>query len=109
LQATFPPGEAREDWKIIRAFAESYGIALPFDSLLHLRELMIEHAPVLGNIGAREQAPWSAFGKHGNLTAQPFVPVIENFYMTDPISRASVTMAKCTSEILPLIMPEAAE
>jgi NADH-quinone oxidoreductase subunit G len=109
LQATFPPGEAREDWKIIRAFSEVYGEHLPFDNLMQLREKMFEHAPVLANIGQRETAKWSAFGKPGHVSAQPFAPVIANFYMTDPISRASVTMAQCTEQILPLIAAEAAE
>ena len=109
LQAAFPPGEAREDWKIIRAFSETYGHPLPFDNLAQLREVMFEAAPVLENVGQREKAVWSKFGGAGNVSAQPFMPVIKNFYMTDPISRASVTMAKCTEEILPLINAEAAE
>jgi NADH-quinone oxidoreductase subunit G len=109
LQAAFPPGEAREDWKIIRAFSEVMHEALPFDHLPQLRALMFEHAPVLANIGHCEKTAWAKFGKEGNVSAAAFVPVIENFYMTDPISRASVTMAKCTEEILPYVMPEAAE
>jgi NADH-quinone oxidoreductase subunit G len=109
LQAAFAPGEAREDWKIIRAFSEVYGEALPFDNLAQLRERMFEHAPVLANLGLREIAAWEKFGKEGNVATQPFKAVIANFYMTDPISRASVTMAKCTAEILPLITAEAAE
>ncbi len=102
LQATFPPGEAREDWKIIRAFSEVYGEALPYDTLDTLRTKMFESAPVLANIGHCEKSGWSAFGFTGEVSAQPFAPVIENFYMTDPISRASATMAKCSDEILPL-------
>jgi len=109
LQAVFPPGEAREDWKIIRAFSDVYGQSLPFDNLHQLRVAMVEKAPVLAAIGRIEKAPWSIFGKGGNLSAQPFTAVIENFYMTDPISRASVTMAKCTQEILPHLTQEAAE
>jgi NADH-quinone oxidoreductase subunit G len=104
LQATFPPGEAREDWKIIRAFSESYGEALPFESVDQLREKIFEFTPVLANIGHCEKAAWSMFGKEGALSSHPFAPVIKNFYMTDPISRASVTMAKCSEEILPLTM-----
>ncbi|MDE2030590.1 MAG: molybdopterin-dependent oxidoreductase, partial [Alphaproteobacteria bacterium] len=103
LQAVFPPGEAREDWKIIRAFSEKIGDPLPFDTLAQLRRRMFDFAPVLAQIGHRPQAEWRAFGKPGPVSAEPFAPVIENFYMTDPISRASVTMAKCTEEILPLI------
>ncbi|MDE1900290.1 MAG: NADH-quinone oxidoreductase subunit G [Alphaproteobacteria bacterium] len=111
LQAVFPPGEAREDWKIIRAFSDAIGETLPFNTLAELRRSMIEFAPVLGDIGHCRKAEWKKFGKEGDVSAAPFVPVIANFYMTDPISRASVTMAKCTDEILPLITPvaEAAE
>jgi NADH-quinone oxidoreductase subunit G len=104
LQATFPPGEAREDWKIIRAFSEAYGESLPFDTLMQVRAKMFEFAPVLANIGACEKAAWSAFGSAGAVSDAPFTPVLDNFYMTDPISRASATMAKCTEEILPLTL-----
>jgi len=109
LQATFAPGEAREDWKIIRAFSEAYGESLPFDTLAQLRVKMFEHVPVLADIAHIEKAEWKKFGKEGSLTAKPFTPVIANFYMTDVISRASVTMAKCTEEILPFTVAEAAE
>ncbi len=108
LKAVFPPGEAREDWKIIRAFSEAYGETLPFDTVEQLREKMFSFAPVLSNIGRREKAERKPFGFEGRVSAEPFTPVIANFYMTDPISRASLTMAKCTQEILPLIGKEAA-
>ncbi|MDE2029049.1 MAG: NADH-quinone oxidoreductase subunit G, partial [Alphaproteobacteria bacterium] len=68
LQAAFPPGEAREDWRIIRAFSDVIGMALPFDTLAQLRERMFEFAPVLADIGQRKQAEWKAFGKDGALT-----------------------------------------
>ncbi len=106
LQATFPPGEAREDWKIIRAFSDVYGTPLPFDTLMQLREKMIDFAPVLETVGRVEPAQWMAFGGQGGVSNEPFEPVVRNFYMTDPISRASPTMAKCTEEILPLIAKE---
>ncbi|MFA4994844.1 MAG: NADH-quinone oxidoreductase subunit NuoG [Bdellovibrionales bacterium] len=106
LQATFPPGEAREDWKIIRAFSEVLGDPLPFDTITQLREKMVEFAPVLENIGHVEKPAWAVFGFSGDVLNVPFTPVVENFYMTDPISRASPTMAKCTAEILPLIAKE---
>ncbi len=108
LQATFPPGEAREDWKILRAFSEVYGKPLPFDTLPQLRERMIAEVPVLATIGHTQPAVWDAFGYEGKLSSEPFAPVIDNFYMTDPISRASVTMAKCTEEIWPLARVRAA-
>lgn len=108
LQAVFPVGEAREDWKIIRAVSALVGAALPFDNLAELRGRLFDAVPVLANIGIRIPSVWTAFGKKDDLSAKPLEPVIKNFYMTDPISRASITMAKCVEEILPLISAEAA-
>ena len=108
-QAVFAPGEAREDWKIIRAFSGVLMKPLSFDTLAQLREKMFEAHPVLADVGYVSKAEWQKFGAPGQLSATPFTPVIANFYMTDPISRASVTMAKCTSDILPLTQAEAAE
>ena len=109
LQATFPLGDAREDWKIIRAFSELLGKHLPFDTLAQLREKMFAFAPVLAEIGQRARIEAASFGKPGALSDRAFAPIVSNFYMTDVISRASVTMAQCTQEILPHVMPEAAE
>ena len=108
-QAAFPPGEAREDWAILRAFSATINKPLPFDTLAQLRGTMVREFPVLDSIGRTVKAEWKSFGAKGSVNAYPFVPVINNFYMTDAISRASVTMAKCTAEILPLISAEAAE
>ena len=108
-QAAFPPGEAREDWKIIRALSEVLGKPLPFDNLMRLRTNMIEASPVLGVIGQITKAEWKSFGELGEVTAKLFAPAIANFYMTNPISRASPTMAKCTAEIMHRDVPEAAE
>ena len=101
LQAAFAPGEAREDWTILRAFSDVIGKSLPFNTLGELRAKMFEAAPVLAKIGQRPEAEWKSFGAVGELYGQAFMPVVENFYMTDPISRASVTMAKCTAELMP--------
>ncbi|HEY0832927.1 MAG TPA: NADH-quinone oxidoreductase subunit NuoG [Azospirillum sp.] len=94
--ATFPPGEAREDWKILRALSEQLGRTLPYDSLTQVRQRLVAVNPVFADIGAITPASWQPFGTAGTLDAAPFVSPIANFYMTDPISRASVTMARCT-------------
>ena len=107
-QAVFPPGDAREDWTIIRAASAVVGKILPFDTLAQLRTKMYESAPSLAHIGVPQPAEWKAFGAAGAVSSQPFTPAITTFYMTDPISRASETMAKCAAEILPLIQPEKA-
>ncbi len=94
--AAFPPGHAREDWTILRALSAALDKTLPFDSLGELRGQMVKAAPVLGTIDAVSPAAWGAFGTAGELDARPFASVIRNFYMTDPISRASATMAECS-------------
>jgi NADH-quinone oxidoreductase subunit G len=94
--AAFPLGEAREDWKIIRALGEQLGVKLPYDSLSQVRKRLAETSPVFRSIEALVAADWGSFGRAGTIDNAPFGPVIENYYMTDPISRASATMAKCT-------------
>ncbi len=99
-RATYPPGEAREDWAIIRALSEAIGRPLPFDTLDALRERLRADHPGFLAIDTVEPAAWSSFGEDRPMENTPFRSPIANFYMTDPISRASETMAKCTEEIL---------
>jgi NADH-quinone oxidoreductase subunit G len=94
--AAFPPGEAREDWKILRALSERLGHRLPFDTLAQIRRQLAGTSPVFANLEAVVTAPWQPFGGSGAMEPAPFVDAVENYYMTDPISRASATMAKCT-------------
>jgi NADH-quinone oxidoreductase subunit G len=94
--ASFPPGEAREDWKILRALSDRLGKPLPYDTLGQVRRRLVEANPVFGTLDQRVPAPWGAFGQAGEMGAEPFVSPVANFYMTDPISRASPTMAECT-------------
>ncbi len=93
--AVFPPGEAREDWKILRALSDRLGRPLPYDTLWQLRRRLAEVNPRFGEIDVLPVEPWAAFGAAGPIDAAPFAPAIETFYMTDPISRASETMAAC--------------
>ncbi len=95
-RAVFPPGEAREDWKIIRALSGAMGAALPMDTLDDVRARMFEIAPHLGASDEIVAAAWQAFGVAGALDDTPFSAAVDNFYMTCPISRASPTMAQCT-------------
>ncbi len=99
--AHFPLGEAKEDWAIVRAFSAVCGKALPYDSLDAVRARMGAINPVFNTVDALAETPWSEFGTPGDISAQPFAEVVENYYMTDPISRASVTMARCTDALLP--------
>jgi NADH-quinone oxidoreductase subunit G len=98
--ATFPPGDAREDWAIVRALSAVLGKTLPYDTLADLREIMTVANPVFGAIDDIIRADWGTFGEAGALSGDDFNSEIENYYMTDPISRASETMARCVAEIL---------
>jgi NADH-quinone oxidoreductase subunit G len=95
-RAVFPPGEAREDWAILRALSGALGRPLPFDSLPELRERMRAAHPSFARIDEIVPAEWGGFGEAGPVDAAPFTYPIADFYRTDPISRASPTMAECS-------------
>jgi NADH-quinone oxidoreductase subunit G len=96
-RAVFAPGEAREDWAIVRALSEALGHRLPYDSLEALRQRLHGMVPSLARIGEIAPVAWGPFGDAGVAVATvPFRSPVTNFYMTDPIGRASETMARCT-------------
>jgi NADH-quinone oxidoreductase subunit G len=99
-RASFPPGEAKEDWAIVRALSAALGKTLPFDSLDQLRVAMRKACPSLGALDTITKAEWKPFGTAGTVSATPFRYPVANYYMTDPISRASPTMAKCAEQFL---------
>lgn len=110
FRAVFPPGEAREDWRILRAFSEVIGKTLPYDTLDALRDRMAEVNPVFRQIGAVAQpitqiegqgvsapsVPAVSAAQEEGLAASAFRPVMQDYYLTNPISRASPTMADCS-------------
>jgi NADH-quinone oxidoreductase subunit G len=98
--AVFPIGEAREDWTIIRALSGVLGHTLPYDTLDQVRQRMIDINPVLAGDDQQTGGDWGKFGKAGNLDGGGFASPIINFHMTDPISRASETMAQCVEALL---------
>jgi NADH-quinone oxidoreductase subunit G len=98
-RATFPPGDAREDWAIIRALSQALGKTLPYNNLRDVRAGLIRANPLFAHIDERVPATWGAFGAEGAIDAVPFVYPIADFYRTDPISRASPTMAACVAAI----------
>jgi NADH-quinone oxidoreductase subunit G len=98
--AVFPPGEAREDWKVIRALSEAVDRRLPYDSLKQVRARLAAVNAVFAEPGVVRPAAWPEFGVAGSIDQAPFASPIANFYMTDPISRASATMARCTETLL---------
>jgi NADH-quinone oxidoreductase subunit G len=94
-RAVFPPGEAREDWAILRAVSAALGKALSFDSLFELRRQLVAAHPVLANPDQITPTPWGEFGATGDVDPAPFAYPIADFYATDPVSRASPTMEAC--------------
>jgi NADH-quinone oxidoreductase subunit G len=94
--AVYPPGDAKEDWKILRALSETIGRKLPYDSLAQIRQRLIEVNPLFAHIDDVVPAAWAPFGSTEAPSTEPFTTPIRNYYMTDPISRASPTMAACT-------------
>jgi NADH-quinone oxidoreductase subunit G len=98
-RAVFPPGEAKEDWAIVRALSEKLGRKLPYDTLADVRKRLVAVAPSFGAPDVLQPAATGAFGRPGALDKAPFVYPIRDYYMTDPISRASKTMAECSRVI----------
>jgi len=96
-RAAFPPGEAREDWSILRALSDVLGKALPYDSLQQLRAKLFEAHPHFAQLDVVTSASSVAGGAAGAVSDAPFAYAIENFYFTNPIARASKTMAECAA------------
>ncbi|MES2443677.1 MAG: NADH-quinone oxidoreductase subunit NuoG [Pseudomonadota bacterium] len=97
-RAVFPPGDAREDWTILRALSDKLGRTLPFDTLDQLRAAMAADAPALAEEGL-VRFDWNP----PSLPAKASGPVgypIADFYLTNAICRASPTMQRCSAELL---------
>ncbi len=98
-RAVFPPGDAREDWAILRALSDVLGVTLPFDSLEALRADMVRAVPALGVEGLADYGwvvPKLPAKPAGAIAGYP----IKDFYLTNAICRASPTMQQCSAEIL---------
>jgi NADH-quinone oxidoreductase subunit G len=99
-RAAFPPGEAREDWAIIRALSDVLGKKLPYDSLQALRQAIFKAAPHLMRIDQIEAGKAGDIkalaAKGGSVDKTPFKTSVEDFYLTNPIARASAVMAECS-------------
>lgn len=98
-RAVFPKGEAREDWTILRALSERLGKTLPYDSLDQLRARLFADHPTFGQIdwAPRGQADLSAIGAAGDVGDGPLSSAVKAFHLTNPVARASVTMAECAA------------
>jgi len=91
-RASFPPGDAREDWSILRALSDVIGKTLPYDNLAQLRAAMYEDAPSMMRLNQVETGEVPSFAE-GSMDSAPFEPAITDFFLTNPIARASKTMA----------------
>jgi NADH-quinone oxidoreductase subunit G len=101
MRAGFAPGEAREDWAVLRALSDVLGKKLPFDSLSQLRQKLYQafpHFSVVDGVLAGNSADIAAVAKKGgNMTQSAFASPIKDFYLTNPIARASAVMAECSA------------
>ena len=99
FRAVFPPGEAKEDWRILRAVSEVIGRKLPYDSLEAVRERMEQVNPVFARASLPRFGVSDFTGPSGDLRAlgsAPLVSTMGDYYQTNAISRASATMAECS-------------
>jgi NADH-quinone oxidoreductase subunit G len=100
-RAVFPPGEAREDWKIIRALSGVLGKPLPFDSATELRAKLFEAHPHLALLDLVEPADSAAVERLAQKPARAdkerFGHAIDDYYLTNPIARASAIMANLSA------------
>jgi len=101
MRAAFPPGDAREDWSILRALSGALGTPLPFDSLAELRRGLYAAHPHMTEVdtvraGAPEDVMRLMLRDRG-VSGPPFESPIKDFYLTNPIARASRVLAECSA------------
>jgi NADH-quinone oxidoreductase subunit G len=100
-RASFPPGDAREDWSIFRALSEVLGQKLAYDSLAGLRQALFAEHPHFARIGQIMPGGPADVRQvsqvQGKIDKAPFRSVVEDFYLTNPIARASAIMAECSA------------
>ncbi|NHT75152.1 NADH-quinone oxidoreductase subunit G [Rhizobiaceae bacterium CRRU44] len=100
-RAGFAPGEAREDWAILRALSDVLGKKLPFDSLTELRRKLVAEFPHFGEVDTIAEPVDGEIAalaqKAGEMTKSAFASPVKDFYLTNPIARASAVMAECSA------------
>ncbi len=109
-RAVFPPGEAKEDWAIIRALSVECGQTLPYDNVAELRAAIYAQTPHLAALGSVTAGTGldRVAKQGGTISRDALEPTITDFYLTNPIARASRTMADC-SRMKPGPLAQAAE
>jgi NADH-quinone oxidoreductase subunit G len=98
-KAVFAPGDAREDWTILRALADALGVSVGFDSFDELRAAMVAQVPALGVEGLADYGGLPAADVSVRASGRIAYP-IKDFYLTNPIARSSPTMQRCSAELL---------
>jgi len=93
----FPPGLGREDWTIIRALSDTLGHKLPYNNVGQLRDRMCAIAPQLSVLGSVDPAKWGEVGFSGPMRREPFAETVKDYFLTNAICRASITMADCSA------------
>ena len=97
-KAVFAPGDAREDWTILRALADALGVSVGFDSFAELRTAMIRQVPALGVEGLADYG--NTLPKGGGLAQGTIAYPIKDHYQVNAVCRASPTMERCSAELL---------
>ncbi|MEL6841140.1 MAG: molybdopterin-dependent oxidoreductase, partial [Pseudomonadota bacterium] len=96
LRASFPPGEAKENWAILRALSAELGATLPYDSMAQLRQAVVKAHPHLGKVDEVAEYDWQPLPEKP-LGKADFRNAITDFYLTNPIARASTLMAELSA------------
>jgi NADH-quinone oxidoreductase subunit G len=100
-RGAFPPGDARDDWAIVRALSDVLGATLPFDTLDQLRARLYESVPHLAAIDSIEPADPGQLSElaevEGDVAAAPFASPVTDYFLTNPIARASRIMGECSA------------
>src|SRR5690606_8314423 len=97
-KAVFAPGDAREDWTILRALADALGVSVGFDSFAELQAAMVAQVPALGVAGLADYG--SDLPAGGGSASGAISYPVRDFYLTNAIARSSPTMQRCSAELL---------
>jgi len=96
LRAGFAPGEAKENWAILRALSAELGATLPYDSLAQLRQALVAEVPHLAQIDEVPENAWKPV-EAGAMGSGDFGQAVSDYYLTNPIARASALMAELSA------------
>src|SRR6056297_1035485 len=96
LRAGFPPGEAKENWAILRALSAELGGVQPWNSLIQLRKAVVASVPHLELIDMVPENEWQPV-EAGKLASGPFGQAVADHYLVNPITRASEIMAELSA------------